>query len=495
MTCVLAPQQYTGMVPMMGWIPGLLLIIVFTFFPGLGRAEESAVSRKRPNLLFLMTDNQRRDALGCYGNPVIKTPNIDRLAAKGFRFTNAFCTTSICAATRASIFTGQYRRSHGYTFEKPPMTIAAMRQSYPAILKRAGYRTGFVGKVGVRLNRGVAEEMFDFFQANQASSTNQPYYRKSQDGTVKHLTRINGDHAIDFLRGSTGTQPFCLSVSFSAPHPEDDNARQYIFDNELADLYRDVVIPSPPVSQPRHFEELPEFLRVSMSRQRWFRRFDTPDKYQRMMKAMYRLITGVDIQVGRILDEIRRQGLEDNTIVIFTSDNGLLTGEHGMTGIWLMYEPSISLPLIVHDPRQPEASRGKAVPGLALNVDFGPTLLDLAGIEVPAAMQGRSLVPLLGGKVPEWPRDFFYEHYFRPSGLRTNNNNIPRSEGLRSERWKYVHYFDEQPPYEQLFDLKQDPHEINNLAGNPRHGETLEVIRRRMRVLRAQAGPSWNPAR
>ena len=132
-----------------------------------------------------------------------------------------------------------------------------------------------------------------------------------------------------------------------------------------------------------------------MNRQRWFRRFDTPEKYQRMIKAMYRLITGVDIQIGRILDELRKRGVEDNTIIIFTSDNGLITGEHGITGIWLMYEPSIRLPLIIYDPRRPEASRGKALSELALNVDYGPTLLDLAGVEIPAAMQGRSLLPLL----------------------------------------------------------------------------------------------------
>ena len=442
-------------------ILGFLLIIVPTFFSNEIRANEPTVPPKRPNLIFLMTDNQRWDALGCYGNSIIQTPNIDRLAARGLRFTNAFCTTSICAATRASILTGQYRRTHGYSFEKPPMTIAAMRKTYPAVLKNAGYRTGFVGKIGVRLNRGTAEEMFDFFRFNQASGTNQPYYRKSPDGTIKHLTQINGDQAVDFLRSSIAKQPFCLSVSFSAPH----------------------------------FEQLPEFLRVSMNRQRWFRRFDTPEKYQEMMKAMYRLITGVDIQIGRILDEIRKRGVEDNTLIVFTSDNGLITGEHSITGIWLMYEPSIRLPLIIYDPRRPKASRGQVVSELALNVDYGPTLLDLAGIEIPAAMQGRSLVPLLTGNSQDWPRDFFYEHYFRPSGLKTNENNIPRSEGLRSKRWKYVHYFDERPTYEQLFDLAKDPHEVNNLADNPRHYETLEAMRRRMQTLRAQAGPPWNPRR
>ena len=472
-----------------------LLIIATTFFSNEGRADEPAVSPKQPNLIFLMADNQRWDALGCYGNSIIHTPNIDRLAAQGFRFDNAFCTTSICAASRASILTGQYRRTHGYTFEKPPMTIAAMQKSYPALLKKAGYHTGFVGKIGVRLDRGVADEIFNYSRFNEASSTSHPYHRKSPDGTIKHLTRINGDLAIDFLRSSNETQPFCLSVSFSAPHPEDDNVRQYIYDRALESLYQGVTIPPPSVSETRHFEQLPEFLRVSMNRQRWFRRFDTPEKYQRMMKSMYRLITGVDIQIGRILDEVRKQGLEDNTIIVFTSDNGLIAGEHGITGIWLMYEPSIRLPLIIYDPRQLKANKGKAVSELALNVDYGPTLLDLAGVEVPAAMQGRSLVPLLKGNRENWPEDFFCEHYFRPSGLKTNENNIPRSEGLRTEHWKYVHYFDEQPTYEQLFDLEKDPHEIDNLARDPRYHEILEAMRRRMKVLRTQAGPPWNPNR
>ncbi|MCP4925646.1 MAG: sulfatase-like hydrolase/transferase, partial [Gammaproteobacteria bacterium] len=222
------------------------------------------------------------------------------------------------AASRASILTGQYRRTHGYTFEKPPMTIAAMQKSYPALLKKAGYHTGFVGKIGVRLDRGVADEIFNYSRFNEASSTSHPYHRKSPDGTIKHLTRINGDLAMDFLRSSNETQPFCLSVSFSAPHPEDDNVRQYIYDRALESLYQGVTIPPPSVSETRHFEQLPEFLRISMNRQRWFRRFDTPEKYQRMMKSMYRLITGVDIQIGRILDEVRKQGLEDNTIIVFT---------------------------------------------------------------------------------------------------------------------------------------------------------------------------------
>jgi len=471
-------------------------MIAATFLSIEGRADEPAAPPAQPNIIFLVTDNQRWDALGCYGNSIIRTPNVDRLATRGLRFTNAFCTTSICAASRASIFSGQYRRTHRYTFERPPMTVAAMRQSYPAVLKKGGYRTGFVGKIGVNMIDGAAEEMFDYVRFNQASGTRNPYYRKAPDGTTRHLTRINGDHAIEFLRGSTATQPFCLSVSFSAPHPEDDNKRQYIYDRELEQLYKDATIPPPPVSDPGHFEQLPEFVRVSMNRQRWFRRFDTPEKYQRMMKSMYRLITGVDRQVGRILDELRKLGIADNTVIVFTSDNGLITGEHGITGIWLMYEPSIRLPLVIFDPRQPEERSGKIVSELALNIDYGPTLLGLAGIEIPAAMQGRSLVPLFAGPASashDWPKEFYYEHFFRPKSLKTNENNIPRSEGVRGERWKYVHYFDEQPAYEQLFDLASDPHEAKNLAPDPQHRDALEAMRRRMEDLRAKAGPPWEP--
>ena len=467
------------------------LILATQLFDCEGIAQEAVSAR--PNLVILMTDNQRWDAMGCYGNSIIKTPHIDRLAAKGFKFTNAFCTTSICAATRASIFTGQYRRTHGYSFEEPPMTIAAMRQSYPAVLKTAGYRTGFVGKIGVRLEPGVTDEMFDFFRSSKASDTKHPYYQTAPDGTTKHLTRINGDLAVEFLQSTKVAQPFCLSVSFSAPHPEDDNEQQYVYDREFEHLYDDVTIPLT-LFEPRHFQELPEFLRVSMNRQRWFRRFDTPEKYQKMMKGMYRLVTGVDVQVGRIVAEIEKLGAANNTVVVFTSDNGLLVGEHGLTGIWLMYEPSIRLPLVIYDPRQSPHRKGRAVSELALNVDFGPTLLDLAGVEIPSSTQGRSLVPLLTGETVDWPKDFFYEHFYRPSHLKTNENNIPRSEGLRTERWKYVHYFGEEPKYEQLFDLASDPREINNLVADPRHGEILAAMRQRTQVLRERAGPPWKPS-
>lgn len=455
----------------------------------------SGADSSRPNLVFLMTDNQRVDALGCYGNKVIQTPNIDALAAEGVRFTRAYCTTSICAASRASIFTGQYRRMHGYTFHQPAMTVAAMRNSYPAILKHSGYRTGFVGKTGVELADGAADIMFDFYRPTQAASRREPYYVKTDDGATKHLTRVNGDYAIEFLAGCEQQQPFCLSVSFSAPHPEDDNPVQYVYDRDLEKLCENTTIPLPSVHEQRYFDRLPEFIRVSMNRERWFRRFDTPEKYQLMMKGMYRLITGVDIQVGRILSQLEKQGMRENTVIIFTSDNGLMTGEHGLTGIWLMYEPSIRLPLVIVDPRIPKSRRGKTVSEFALNIDYAPTLLELAGIAIPACLQGQSLVPLIRGDSENWRQEFLHEHFFRPRGNQTNKGNIPRSEGIRTKDWKYIFYFDETPTHEQLFDLTRDPHEVNNLAQDPRYRGKLDELRGRLNVLRDEAGPAWKPAR
>lgn len=434
-----------------------------------------------PNIVFLMTDNHRWNLLGCAGNDIIRTPHIDALAARGARFTESFCTTSICAATRASILTGEFRREHRYTFTMPPMSLQRMDRSYPALLRQAGYRTGFVGKLGVEVDGRAPARMFDFYRRRIASSTRNPYYREASDGQVKHLTEINGDDAVEFIRTNPSNQPFCLSVSFSAPHPEDDNLDQYVFDRRYEDLYKDAVIPEPPIPGNEYFRRLPGFIQVSMSRQRWFRRFDTPEKYQRMMKGMYRLITGVDAEVGRIVDELANRGFADNTVVIFTGDNGIMIGEHGLTGIWLMYEGSIRKPLIIADPRLPASRHGITIDDMVLSFDSPVTMLDLAGIVVPGEMRGRSLLPLLRGESVGWREDFFYEHLYE-------RETIPKSEGVRTRNLKYVRYFERNPVYEQLFDLEADPNEVTNLAGSPAHATTLATLRSRCTELRDSVG-------
>ena len=245
--------------------------------------------------------------------------------------------------------------------------------------------------------------------------------------------------------------------------------------------YPNAVIPPPPVSDDSYFHRLPGFIQVSMSRQRWFRRYDTPEKYQRMIKGIYRLITGVDVQIGRIVAELDRRGFADNTVMIFTADNGIMIGEQGLTGIWLMYEGSIRKPLIIADPRLDRARQGAEVTEMALSLDYPATMLDLAGVDMPNEMRGGSLVPLLRGEAADWRKDFFYEHLFE-------RETIPKSEGVRTERYKYVRYFERNPVYEQLFDLETDPNEVMNLVDDPMHTRTLAALRVRCDELRDSVG-------
>jgi arylsulfatase A-like enzyme len=197
------------------------------------------------------------------------------------------------------------------------------------------------------------------------------------------------------------------------------------------------------------------------------------------MKSLYRLLAGVDIAVGRIMQAVRDLGVDDNTIVMYSSDHGSFYGEHNFGGKWLMNEESIRSPLIVRDPRLGAELRGITREEMVLNVDRCPTLLDLAGIPVPPGIQGRSLLPLIqGNRRSPWRTEWFYEHHYAPM-------LIAPSEGIRTDRWKYVRYTDAEPPYEQLFDLGADPREQNNLATDPEHLATLQALRQRWQVWRA----------
>ena len=452
-----------------------------------GRTPGRAAAGRPPNIIFLLTDDHRWDALGCAGNRIVRTPNIDAMAAGGVRFTNAFVTTSICATSRASIFSGQYARRHGIHDFATPFSDAAWADTYPARLKAAGYRLGLVGKHGVGADRDFHKDTFDVWRG----IAGQPVYEQTDEhGNDKHLTAIMGDQSIEFLRGCSADRPFCLSVSFKAPHVQDADPRQFIYDLAHKDLYQDVTIPVPETASPEHVAMLPEFLRndATTARVRWRMRFDTPAKYQEMVKGYYRLITGVDVVVGRIRDELDRLRLADNTVILFIGDNGFFLGEHGLAGKWYGYEESIRVPLVVYDPRLPAACRGRTPAQIALNIDVAPTILSLAGVEVPSAMQGADLSPAMCGRRGLARSDFFYEHLFahRPAG--GGPNLIPQTEGVVSLRYKYLRYIEQDPAYEQLFDLRIDPHESRNLAGEPDRYGLLKAMRARWEQLREQCG-------
>lgn len=445
---------------------------------GSQRGETVGYPARRPNLILILTDDQRWDTLGCMGNPIIQTPHLDRLAREGIVFDNHFCTTSICMSSRASIFTGLYTRSHTIDSFALPLPDDIYAASYPAWLRQAGYRVGFIGKWG--LGGDLPRERFDYFEG----FTGQGVYFHDINGQETHLTRIMGNQAEEFLRGCAPNQPFCLSISTKAPHVQDGDPDPFRYDPVYKDLYRDISIPPPQTADSVYFEKMPEFIRTSEGRTRWQSRFATPELYQHSVKGYYRLITGVDDMVGRIVALLEELRLADNTVILFTSDNGFFLGEHGMAGKWLMHEESIRTPLLVWDPRIKPARRGHRRREMTLNIDIAPTLLDLAGLGIPPFIQGRSLVPLLGPEEAGWRKEWFYEHPFRYEG------KIPVSEGIRTARWKYIRYVETDPLFEELYDLSADPLETTNLAANPSCQMTLNTLRFRWRQWR-EALSAW----
>jgi len=433
----------------------------------------------RPNILFLLVDDQRNDSLGCAGHPIIQTPEIDSLAADGVRFSNAFVTTSICAASRASILTGLYERTHGFTFGEPPLRAAHMLKSYPALLREAGYRTGFIGKYGVKTEGEPESAMFDFFKPHGGN----PYFKKQPDGSLLHETEVAGDRAIEFLNGNPGGKPFCLSISFNASHAADhDMENHFPWPKAVDGMYDDVKIPAPQLSDPSIFENHPEFLKTSMNRKRYFWRWDTPEKYQKNMRAYFRMLSGIDRVVGRIRKELETLHLADNTIIIYMGDNGYYMGDRGFAGKWSHYEQSLRVPLIVYDPSLTRKKRGILKEEITLNIDVPATMIKLAGVEIPAHYQGSSLVPLLQGQsTPDWRNEFFCEHLM-------NHEDIPKWEGVRGERYVYARYFEQKPVFEFLHDLKTDPDQLVNLASNSDHKDILAQMRKRCDELKNKYG-------
>lgn len=444
-------------------------------------APESASSpARRPNILFLLTDDQRWDMMSCAGNPIIQTPNMDKLAEQGVLFRRNFVTTSICAVSRASFFTGLYARCHGIHGFGVSLSGQQHANSYPVLLREAGYRTGFIGKYGV--GRTMPDDKFDYSRGFAGQGR---YLDKDDPASRPHLTTIMGDQVQEFLEGSTGDQPFCLSVSFKSPHVQDNEAPYFISDPAYDGLYSDVTIPPFHKNDPAYYGQLPGFLKDEYEgRIRWDRRFGTPQRYQESVKRYYRLIHGVDVQIGRMLDTLQRKGWDDNTVIIFTGDNGFYLGERGLAGKWLMHEESIRTPLIIRDPRQ-KSTAGTTRDEMALNIDCAPTMLSLAGIDAPVATNGRDLTPLVRGESPAWRHEWFYEHLFEHA-------TIPQTEGVRNERWKYCDFIKSDPRYEELYDLEGDPQEENNLASLPEHGEQLLAMRERTRVWKENL-ESWKP--
>ncbi len=409
-----------------------LIIYVFIALPLQVYGQIQNSSDERPNIIFILTDDQRFDALGYAGNELVSTPEMDKLAQEGTYFKNAMVTTPICAASRASILTGLYERTHNYNFQTGNIRASYMKDSYPTILKDNGYKTAFFGKYGVRYDK--LEKQFDDYESydrNNAYDDRRGYYYQTLDGDTVHLTRYTGQQALDFIDKTDASQPFCLSLSFSAPHAHDSAKDQYFWQDESDKLLQGTTIPDAELGEEKYFEAQPKIVRDGFNRLRWTWRYDTPEKYQHSVKGYYRMISGIDREIAKIRAALKKKGLDQNTVLIFMGDNGYFLGERQLAGKWLLYDNSVRVPLIVYDPR---IDKHRDSEEMALNIDVAPTILDLAGLKPPETWQGKSLMPIVAGKTKSLERDtVLIEHIWE-------FEHIPPSEGVRTKEWKYFRY-------------------------------------------------------
>jgi arylsulfatase A-like enzyme len=423
---------------------------------------------KKPNILFILTDDQRWDALRYAGNPIIETPEMDALARSGSYFKNAFSTTPICAASRASILTGLYERTHGYTFQKSGLQQAYADILFPKILKENGYRTGFFGKLGVIMDN--PKQYFDdsdFYDRGESPDRRGYFYKTIGNDTV-HLTRYSGFQAQEFIKNSPKDKPFCLSVFFSAPHAHDSSKEQYYWQSKSDHLYKNTVIPLPVLSDQKYFNQLPLEVQQGFNRTRWKWRFDTPEKYQNSIKGYYRMISDIDHEIGMLRSLLKERGLADNTIIIIMGDNGYFTGDRQLADKWLMYDASIRIPLIIYDPRK---NNPATIDAMVLNIDVSKSILEFAGLHAPKNYQGISLEPfLIKGNIPSKRKSILIEHLWKLP-------EIPSSEGIRTAQWKYFRYRLIKAP-EELYDLDKDPLETINLAGDIKYKKVINKLRK-----------------
>lgn len=452
-------------------------------------AEENS-DEKPMNVLFLLADDLRWNSLHCMGTDFLITPNIDKLAEDGVIFRNAYVTTGISCVSRATILTGQYMCRHHVRDFATVIPEDRFQDTYPAQLRKAGYWTGHVGKYGVGR---IRHKDFDFTSIYEGIH----WYPKDPKVKIEKLgggyTRINGDSihvtqrnmndALRFLETRPKDKPFCLSVGFYATHAEDAHPDQYRYQPSSEKYYQDVDIPVPATAKDEYLKRLPNFLQETQNegRVRWHWRYDTPEKYQKMMKAYYRLLTEVDIAVGAMIEKLKEQGVYENTIIVFMGDNGYFHSEHQLADKWYPYEEAMRVPLIIHDPRISKDRRNINCNEFALNIDIAPTLLSAAGIKVPESMQGEDLADLyLRNETDKWRKDFYYEH-----PIITRKERIPSSEALMTGDKKYIYW----PDYkqEEYFDLSKDPQEIHNRISDKSCKEEIKKMKARFEELKKKA--------
>ena len=487
-------------------------------------AKHAAV---RPNVLFIFSDDHTAQAVSAYGmtidgTPLNRTPNIDRIAEGGVRFDRCYCTNSICGPSRAVILTGKHSHLNG--FKQNGDSFDGTQQTFPKLLQTAGYQTAVIGK----WHLGTPPTGFDYSDVlrGQGHYYNTPFSKNGGKFEVVpgYVTDVVTDKALAWLDPANDesrdeTKPFFLMYQHKAPHREWEPGPDHLT------TYDDVTMPEPAslfddydgypgrsdaarqqdmtISQTMHASDLkltPD-KRRRMNDEQWaawqaaygpkneaFREADLEGrdlvrwKYQRYVKDYLRCVAGVDDGVGRVLDYLEESGLDENTIVIYSSDQGFYLGEHGWFDKRFMYEESYRMPFLVKWPGVTEP--GSVDRRLVSNLDFAETFLDVAGVEIPGDMQGRSLVPLLRGEDPADWRDALYYQYFEFNPDRRTVHAVRRHNGVRTDRYKLIHYYN--IDQWELFDLEEDPKEMTSVAEDPAYAEILAGLKTKLKALEAE---------
>lgn len=436
----------------------------------LAAAAENSVSQ--PNIVFLFADDQSTFSVGCYGNEDVQTPNMDQLAREGMVFDKHYNTTAICMASRANVFTGMLEYKTGCNFGHGNMHPEVWAKSYPLLLRDAGYLTAFAGKFGIVVKgKGLCEDDFDFWGGSPGQTEYQTAKNKSMKKYSTHYPHSTLSYAAfgkDVIRESVNRkQPFCLSISFKAPHKP-----------ATPDPRFDEIYAGKKFVKPANFgREFGEHLSPQSKQGRQYPRFtewlyDTD--YDGEMAKYHQQVHGIDVALGMIRDELEAQGVADNTVVIYTSDNGYICGSHGYGSKVLPMEESSRVPLIIYDPRSPLNGKQIRCDRLTGNIDFAPTILQLAGLPTPPNMDGKSLLSLLQEPKLGGHEQMAFINVYGP--LATH------SLSCLTRQYKYTYWWygnDEMDPVEELFDTQNDPLELTNLASSPAHAKTLRGMRER----------------
>jgi arylsulfatase A-like enzyme len=447
--------------------------------PAAAEARESGT--RRPNFVIIMGDGVQDTEMSVAGNPIIQTPNIDRIANEGLRFQNTFVINALCAPSRATVLTGLYSRRNG-VIDNKQRHIGTGIPLVPDHLRKAGYEVAFCGKSHVA--GALRNYYWDYYYGylGQKPFVDAPI-AEGMDGQVArdHVVEGYSDDVITmaaagWLEGRR-EKPFCLYLWLKAPH------EPFIPPRNLARLYDD----GTKIPVPKTFDE---DLKGYPGKPRAFAECDNHigkdstgvATLEALVKQHYASTVGLDQNVGRILKVLEKTGKLDDTVVMFTADHGYFLGEWHFMDKRLMHEPSIRIPLLVRYPKKIKA--GSLNDAMVLNLDIAPTMLDLAGIEVPEAMQGHSFVPMLeGGKPASWRKDWFYAFYEYPGP-----NMVPKNRGVRTERYKLIEYWEFEPKQYELYDLQEDPKELHNLYGDPKYKDLTERLMQRMMELGKQNG-------